>query len=759
MKINSWAKRFLVPARCLALTLLCSSAALAQQTATEPKPEDTTTLHVNETVVVTATRTEMDIEKAPVSTSVVGQQEMQIRNTQSLDQSLDLLGGVYALRRKGPADTRPSVFMRGFNGANRTLVLLDGQPVNDAYTGEVTWTSLPISEVDHVEVVRGPFSSLYGGNAMGGVINILTRRVERREFEVMGQYGTYDTENYSARYADRFFDRLGFSAGYQRLQSGGYQTNAITTAATTGTTGVRVVGVIPTLTTSGTRTFQIGWAGNNWYDQDAFRVKGDYIFSSSTRVSTQYLRQRSAYGYDAYTSNLRDEAGNIVDRGPVLFDDGGVTRGLSFTPGTFLSGPGQARSHFVNATVEHRINERHQLSAAAGMYDQPDNGYRTPTAATAVLGGGPGSISQRTSRNYYANAQYRWQPSNRHDLVVGADTRQDRANNQEFSQSNWTDPKDRLSQTYASKGQTFSQAAYAQDQFRVGEKLTVTAGARYDYWRTHDGLSNSYVAAAPLTTYPERTSHALTGKVSGVYQPSGDWTLRTSTGTAFRNPTVYELYRSYRLVSTLYLANPNLEPERLFSVEFGCVKRFGTRLTLDATYYRNRTTNLIYRKTDLDADPTGLTRINVNAGEGITNGLEVSARERLTAWLEFRSSYSYTHAIISRNPAVPASEGKHVPYTPEHMAAGSFVMAHEKWAGSLSARYVSAPFSLDTNADTTKGVPGSYSPYFLADVSLAYQFHRHVQIFASADNLLDRQYYLSYLSPGRTLNAGLRIRM
>ncbi|MEQ1910339.1 MAG: TonB-dependent receptor [Vicinamibacterales bacterium] len=742
-----------------ALSVLLSISSFAQTPApsdenTERK-EDPLVLKVD--VVVTGTRTDITPEKAPVSTSVVNRQELQIRNSQTLDQSLDLLGGLYVLRTKGAADTNTRINMRGFNGANRTLVLLDGQPVNDAYTGEVAWTSLPNSEVDRVEVVRGPFSSLYGGNAMGGVINILTRPITRRDIEASAQGGTYGTQNYSGRFAEKLTKRLGFSLGAQRLRSDGYQSRAVTTTATTGTTGTRVSGVIPTFTTTGGRTYQIGWGGSNWYSQYAIRAKGEYTFGTATLASFQYVRQSSGYGYEGYTSQLRDANGAIVDRGPVLFDDNGTTRALTFTPGTFISGPGQARSNLYSGALQHVLNSRSLVRVTAGIYDQPDNNFRTPTAATASLTGGPGAISLRASRNGYANAQYTWVPSARHTVIAGADVRREQSENEEFSQSNWTNIDERIAQTYASSGRTSTAAFYIQDQVQLGDRLTVVAGGRFDHWRTYDGLSNTYTAASPLTTYPERANNATTGKLSAAYQPTAEWTLRGSVGTAFRSPTVYDLYRTFRLGTTLFIAEPTLTPESLLSGEVGVSRRFGTRVSAEATWFRNRITDMIYRKTDLVADPTGATRINVNAGEGRTNGVELAGRARLTSFVELRATYSFTDAIISKNTAVPVSEGKKVPYVPTHMSSLSAVLSKGKWSGSVSARYAGLVSNSDTNADTTRNVPGSYNPYFLMDASASYRVIQHLDVFASADNLLDRQYYLFYLNPGRALNLGARV--
>jgi outer membrane receptor for ferric coprogen and ferric-rhodotorulic acid len=78
---------------------------------------------VRSSVLVTATRSEVATDQQPAATSLVTVQDIQDRNVQSLDESLDTVPGLYQQRDKGPADTLASIFLRGFNGAERTLVL------------------------------------------------------------------------------------------------------------------------------------------------------------------------------------------------------------------------------------------------------------------------------------------------------------------------------------------------------------------------------------------------------------------------------------------------------------------------------------------------------------------------------------------------------------------------------------------------------------------------------------------------------------
>jgi iron complex outermembrane receptor protein len=133
-------------------------------------------------VVVSATRSEKDIADVPAAVNVVTKQEIEKRKMMTVDQSLNVLPGVFNRRGKGLMDSQSSISLRGIPNANRTLILKDGIPLNNAYTGDVHWGALAPEDMERIEVVKGPFSSLYGGNAMGGVVNIITKMPEKREF-------------------------------------------------------------------------------------------------------------------------------------------------------------------------------------------------------------------------------------------------------------------------------------------------------------------------------------------------------------------------------------------------------------------------------------------------------------------------------------------------------------------------------------------------------------------------------------------------
>jgi iron complex outermembrane receptor protein len=671
--------------------------------------------------------------------------------------------GLYALRSKGSQDTLAGVGMRGFDGRGsnqtRVLILLDGQPINDAYTGSVYWATLPVTEVQRVEVARGPFSSLYGGNAMGGVVNILTRPVDHREIEVSGQYGTYNATEYTLRYSERFWKKLGVTASYQRQQYGGYSTNNIFASPTvvSSATGSLIPAPAFTPTTSGGSRYVVGQQGDNWFNQHVFRSKVDYTFTPKTTASLQYLYRRYGYGYDAATSLIPDANGQPTQTGTFFFNDGTLRR-FSLTPGGFLSGPGEGASQVANLQVFHSFSANQYVRLSGGVQDVPHDYYLTP-GSTALAASGPGQTAERPSRAWHGDAQWNWTISSKQELVVGEETRHDQSTIAEYNLSNWAIRDSHLSMATYGRGKALTQAEYAEYRRSLTNRLHVTAGGRLDYWKGYDGESIPAVNAVP-TNYQTRTATSVSGKLAAAYDLGSGWTLRSSVGSAFRNPTVYELYRTWRSsTGTTYLSNPSLEPERLKSWEAGLRKSVGRVLDVDAAYYENRIHNLVYRATDLLTDPAGTSQKYFNAGQGRTRGAELSVRERLTSWLLLRQTYTITDARIVHNQYAPATEGRRVTFVPRNVSSFSIIAERRGWSGSINGQYFGKIYSTDLNTDKVKGVYGAYDPFFLADATLSYKFEKFVTVFASAQNVLDRQYHEYYLSPGRVVSLGLRFRL
>lgn len=167
-----------VRARFLVLLALAATAAWAETADqagggsppdTQPGPSLFT-----EQVVVSANLTAADRADVGSSVTVIGPAEIAARNKTSVLELLRTVAGLATVAAGGPGRAS-SVFIRGANSSH-TLVLIDGVRVNSAGTGEYDFADLQVDQIERIEVVRGPQSSLYGSEAIGGVINIVTRR-------------------------------------------------------------------------------------------------------------------------------------------------------------------------------------------------------------------------------------------------------------------------------------------------------------------------------------------------------------------------------------------------------------------------------------------------------------------------------------------------------------------------------------------------------------------------------------------------------
>jgi len=167
---------------CMLLGTAAGAATAGAETVTELDP-----------VIVTATRTAQTADETLASVSVIERAEIDRRQSRTMTDVLRGLPGVAIAGSGGPGQPT-SVFLRGAEG-DQTLVLIDGVKVGSATIGAVPWQDIPVAQIERVEVVRGPRSSLYGSEAIGGVIQIFTRRgrggpLTPRFSAGAGRYGT-----------------------------------------------------------------------------------------------------------------------------------------------------------------------------------------------------------------------------------------------------------------------------------------------------------------------------------------------------------------------------------------------------------------------------------------------------------------------------------------------------------------------------------------------------------------------------------------
>lgn len=195
-------KQYLLP---VAISALCTPQVFAssdEETIQQPKQ------------VVIASRYEQSQDEIIPSVTVIEREDILNLQANNIIDILSLQQGI-DISRNGGAGSTTSIFMRGTN-SNHTLVLIDGMRVGSAASGSFAWEHLPVSQIERIEIVRGTRVSYYGADAIGGVINIITRKQNGLYAKITA--GSYGTENYNLAYGnsgDRFDYSL--SLGYKSV--------------------------------------------------------------------------------------------------------------------------------------------------------------------------------------------------------------------------------------------------------------------------------------------------------------------------------------------------------------------------------------------------------------------------------------------------------------------------------------------------------------------------------------------------------------
>jgi iron complex outermembrane receptor protein len=728
-----------------ALLLILSSSVFSQEALL-----DTTFL---DEVVVSATKTEHSIFSAPASVSVITKQKIGKAPVIFIDEALKNLTGVYTKRSK-MADQTASVTLRGFSGDSRTLVLLDGLPMNDGYNQGVNWDAMPIDAIEKVEVLKGSFSSLYGGNAMGGVISITSSIPKQEAVTFKSNYGTYNTLNSSLSYSNRFLkEKLGLFLSVGQQSTDGYISNLYQVKPKSGQNGIVATGWEKTKNASGEDYFIVGDIGANYMQQEQITGKLVWDINTGSTLDLTYNMTNHEYGYRNPSSYLVDNLGQPLNNGTYTINDNGTLQNVSIKPYNFLSGSGnlQVSSYKLHYKT---VIKSVVINAYAGYTN--NNKWYTSASTGATEDGGYGSVNiTNPNKTYIGNIQVDI-PVKSHIFTVGADYRKYTASGEEWLLSNWQDKDSKTSLKTSMDGKQEIISPFAQAEISILKGLKSFIGIRYDYWKNTDGTSYS-VSDANHIYYDDSNSSQFSPKLALVYTPEINlnfWKLksiRASMGKSFRAPSLYNLYKTWQYGTTTYLSNPDLKSERTSSWETGISQTFfKDRTWVNFTYFHSDITNLIYN----NQISTGLKKYE-NAGKGKIKGFELEIDQTLFPFLSVNFNITKQSTEITENTADIASVGKRFTEVP-NLIYNFGLNFHKGPAGVLlTYNYTDKIFSSSNNSDTQQGVYGANDKVKLFDGKASYSIHKNINLSLAVNNILDREYYLYYKAPGRTYSVGV----
>jgi outer membrane receptor for ferrienterochelin and colicins len=177
-------------------------------------------------VVVTATRNEMNISDVPQSTSVISREEIANGPDRTLPEVIQRVTGIQVIQN-GPLGSVSTAQIRG-SESGQVLIMINGRRINDAQSGMFDLSNLPVTreDVERIEVLRGGASALYGADAMGGVINIITRAPSREPHaQAAASFGEFRTREYTLTHRWKP-GAFGYGLSISRQESLGFRPNS-----------------------------------------------------------------------------------------------------------------------------------------------------------------------------------------------------------------------------------------------------------------------------------------------------------------------------------------------------------------------------------------------------------------------------------------------------------------------------------------------------------------------------------------------------
>lgn len=705
-------------------------------------------------VSVTATKTQKLVSEAPASVSVVTDKQIETKNVERIDDALKNVTGVYV---NAAGDGTPSawsnqIMMRGVPGYYRTGVMIDGQSISNGFSQGANLSTVPVDNIEQIEVVPGPFSALYGGSAMGGVVNVITKAPTKREVILRTGVGSDQTHSESGTYRDRWSfpeASLGVVVNIDHAASQGYVQDYVTKTAS-GAGGTGATGWEETTNSTGTRAFIIGDKGRKGWAKDNMGLKFFLEPDTDTKITAEAAYHESSTIFDHSNYYLRSATGAALPTGTGTnnLTLSGAGANIRTSAADYLWGPNGEEVQRYKLGYETIAWDDVALKLTAA-HMRNDYWYVTP-ASGSTDNSGAGTFTDIPTNKTDLDAQFGIPVGSQHYLTTGLYGGQANLDKHIYTMSNWREDGLLGAVTGEANGETTSQAAYVQDEFSVTNQVTLYMGARYDRWAT-SGSARQYTGTTFNSSYDERTKSALSPKLSAVYRPTSATTLRAAWGKAFRTPSLSDMYSTWSSSSgTIYWANPDLKPEKSRSWEVGGEHTLPTRTTFKGTYFNSQIKDLIYSYT------SGTNNYKVNAGGAHVQGVEGEVRQHLVEGLSLFANLTVQDARITNNSVVPTSVERRVTMMPDKMWNIGIEGDYKDLFGSLVVQHVSKVYSTNNSTDNVTGVPGAYDAYTLVNSKIGWNITENYAATFSVNNVFDKDYYESSAMPGRTFFLSLK---
>ncbi len=526
--------------------------AAAQAGLADEATEETDRTYELEEVVVTATKTEREIGKVPASISVIKAEDIEGTATVTLDDAFRYTPGIKVTRGEGMGTCHTFMSIRGMRSGHN-LVYVDGVNMVESLGGGVNLSFLPTEDIEKVEILRGASSALYGGRAMGGVVNIFSKKPEDGlHSSLKPEYGTYDYEKYVLK-TSYGWEEFGFSLSYVNKSIGNFWTRDEMLAKDYDyRTG------ISTYYDTDEEQGHKGW--ENWnHDYEEWNIRPKLFYegdSTKLTLSMGMMDNETGLGYTTKYQNV-DGASDIeknLEKSKVF---AGLLGETKLDKDTTLS-------YRVNYHNPERKSYGENMDLTIPLTDQPLAGSSYSPSPVFLR-----SITEDGSKDYELETRLTKPLSESHIVTAGVEYIRNDASyeiKEEGTEKALTNSMDKDVDFYS---------IYLQDEWQVTDPLLLTLGIRGDFFSDFDDQVSP--KAAFLYDIADKTQ--VFGSVATAYNPPS---IRQTFGPDWNMGTYI-----------LRVSNPDLEPEESISYETGIRHAFTENFRVGLSGFWTEAENLI----------------------------------------------------------------------------------------------------------------------------------------------------------------------
>ena len=643
---------------------------------------------VLDNVVVSASGFEQDIKDAPASISVVTREELESGAFRDLTDALKNVEGVSitgAAAQQGGGGYDISI--RGMPGAY-TLILVDGkrQGTREARTNgnagyEAGWIP-PLEAIERIEVIRGPMSSLYGSDAMGGVVNIITRKIAKKWGGSVRVEGTLQERSEAGNSGGTNFylsgpikeDLLGialFGGYFNRAED--QIVNGFNKAENYNLNG-RI-----SLTPTKDHDFVLDFGRSR---QDVTYHRGESV--ATTTASTRSMNQRDNIGL-THTGRWGSLGTSTVN----LYQEEAYRRNFDLESNAVPVQPNILRNTVL------------------------DGKWTLPFRSHLMTVGAQYRKEAFTANNYVGRECIRNDPSDQYfGCPVGTPN-----NSGSYRAINVAD----------SHLSTVMKAVFIEDEWSVTDKLTLTGGLRLD---DHEVFGKEWTPRA-YGVYHFTDQWSLKGGVSKGYKaPSArdilpGYALSSGGGTGGG--------------SIVIRSNPDLKPETSINQEIGV--HYGNKaglsggLTMFNNDFKNKITEITLPGVTDPNFPGATIRSRVNVGEAVLRGVEANLKWAVTKTVSFRTTYTFIRSKITSDP-INGQTGLQLAGTPKQVLSAML-----EWKPTQRATGWTRVMAYDQQMklNRTSAVPTISPGYTQVDLGASYKLNKSTTLSAAIYNLGDKR--------------------